>query len=800
MSIGELAIIKICPLLGLNLDEKQQTMIQKLSEQEQKIAQLIYTGKVANDLLALELMKHLGISKNLFPLALGVVIYSEENTVKKAYAALLSRQMSEGERSNLEEFLRPVYFQQHLDLIKRLYAPAIRADIAYVFFERKKDLTSCFEFLRLSDKDHSERKKVFQYLCAMRTTHHKSGGFRRRELSLTGLFFDEIQLFMDHIGNKLNSLERLFLTDLKENKIPESLFKPSIKELRLQNFQLEEFPSAIFGFSEIEKLTLWSTNIEGLPTDWSAFGKLKKLHFYKNNYLFEDFDFTDSLPQLEQLYLGQNRIKNPYYFLRKKKIPILDKLNFASYEPENKEEKAFYPRIKDTEFLSIASALGKSVLTKEEQKRYLEFLTSVKTCQELPVIPLSEMLLLMNVNYSALRAELQNRINEFITQQKGGKTLKAGANLYILGTPKEKKTVLKEQLLDIGINVVTKPNEKISHVLLGANPKKCRDLEGLKFQLVQLADVQRLLTKEQPKFLEKAAKEGDTRTSEKVLRLIQNEEPATVLLGLQMLQSGGVPPEMLEPLLVLQKTYSDSKARGVAKKLLEQNAPSDWLPIINDKFRFTNILTGKAQDINKKFKQLAENISPYWAATLSIMFHKRYKKGLRYILYHYKKPCQERTLAFDAMVQDNHFDFHSALGFTDNRKKDPEQVVRYNTMTIPAKFPLDIVDYYPNLESADFHNCKLKSIPTGIRNFKKLKHLDLSSNYLSKLPKGIEQCVELETIELYLNDFSEFPMSLAKLPKLKKIDLRYNGENYSFETVEVPQEVRDALPECEILV
>lgn len=257
---------------------------------------------------------------------------------------------------------------------------------------------------------------------------------------------------------------------------------------------------------------------------------------------------------------------------------------------------------------------------------------------------------------------------------------------------------------------------------------------------------------------------------------------------------------MLDPLLLIYKTCPDTKTRGIAKKLLDSHAPAELIPLINDSQRFTNLHQSvKAQEINKKLEKIASSTSRQLTAKLSLLFHGRYKQGLRYILYHFHEPSIERKQALQAMMEGTHFDFAAGLGFTNNKNKDLEDTMLFKMMS-DAKFPIDVVDNIPLIETANFHNCKINSLPTNIGDLKDLKELDLSHNFLRAIPKSIEEMTELESLDLQMNGFKKFPMALKFLKKLKFLDFRHNQVDYSFTPVEIPEGVREALGDCEILV
>jgi len=353
----------------------------------------------------------------------------------------------------------------------------------------------------------------------------------------------------------------------------------------------------------------------------------------------------------------------------------------------------------------------------------------------------------------------------------------------------------------LNIPLAITPDEAITHVVVCKNPKDYKSLQGRNLQVVSEQALYALFKKEATGFLEVAEESGDTSLSDNVLQLLYSSEISNVMIGLEMLKTGGVPEGLIEPLLVVYKTCPDTKTRGLAKKILLSNAPAELLPLINDSQRFTNLHEKvKAQDINKKLEKIARTTSRKLAAKLSLLLHERFQKGLRYILYHFHEPCPERSLALKAMMTDTHFDFSKGLGFSNYKDKDPANISTLYKMKISAKFPGDLAQEVPLVESADFHNCKLTSLPKNLGDLKDLKRLDLSFNFLGSIPKSIEAMTQLELLDLKMNGFKTFPSTLKRLTNLKVLDLRYNHINYQPSPLEVPEDIREALGDCEILV
>jgi hypothetical protein len=494
-------------------------------------------------------------------------------------------------------------------------------------------------------------------------------------------------------------------------------------------------------------------------------------------------------------------LSSPDILLRKKIVPLSRHVNFLSsegYELNNHYSATF--KLEEHKGFKLAGALGKSILSPGTQVYFFKKLTALEKLKDLEKLPLNELIALMNVGFTELRNIVQTQLDQLSEQQKGISTLNVKSLLYLAGSPSRNKTEIKKKLKELNIPFTDKPADNLTHLIICKNPKLYKQLISRDLQLISEQALYQMFKTDAPDFIEAAVSKGDDSISKNILQLIYSDDVPNVLIGLEMLKNGGVPADLIGPLLVVFKTCPDTKARGLAKKILLHHAPAELLPLINDTQRFTGINANlKAQDINKKLEKIAKNSSRNLAAKMALLFHKRYRKGLRYILYHFHQPCQERTDALLSMMEGTHFDFASGLGFTNWKERNQEAVYLFSTKTI-AKFPIDIVDHVSLIESANFHNCKLNSLPAKIGEMKDLKQLDLSFNFIKTLPKSFEKLTQLEYLDLQMNALKEFPKALLKLPNLKFIDFRKNQFNGAIHPIEINDEIKEAMKDCKILV
>ena len=763
----------------------------------EKIFSLIYSNSLPNDKIAFEIIKNLDSYNVFFPPLIIMSLMSKDQIFAQNILSFIESNLTTKQKGFIQYKINNPSDNQniHLPSFRRDFPNQLCANIFFTYFKRTGE--GLRDFLCADDGSHSKRENIFDL-------HLKESNSRFNSLRISGLLPKEIGIYAQHFFTKNTNpvYETLHLEDLKSNEIPAIIFTKKYKSVLIfENNHPTIFPSYIFQLSTLKSLNFVLSPEMELPDDWSSLSEIEEIHFRGQGFIFKNFNFIDPLPKLRNITLGQHFLSNPKILLRKKAIPITGKIQFISREGYAKGttyQQAFL--LNQKKALSLAASLGKSILSLEEQEYYFKKLTGVRQFKKLEKLPFHELIALMNVNFAELRNVVQTQLDDLCKTQNGTATLNVKSLLHIAGTPSRSKTEIKKKLKELNIPFTDKPTDNLTHLIICKNPKLYKELTNSDLQLISEQALYQLFKTEIPKFIEAAVSQGDDSISSNILQFINSDDIPNILVGLEMLKNGGVPIDLIEPLLVVFKTCPDSKARGIAKKLLLHHAPAEWLPLINDTQRFTGInANSKAQDINKKLEKIAKTSSRNLAAKMALLFHKRYKKGLRYILYHFHKPCQERTDALLAMMEGTHFNFAPGLGFTNWKERDQDAVQLWSIKAI-AKFPIDIVDHVPLIESANFHNCKFNSLPAKIGEMKNLKQLDLSFNFIKKLPKSFEKLTQLEHLDLQMNNFEEFPKELFNLPNLKLVNFRKNQIDGVNHPIKVDEEIRNAMKDCEVLV
>lgn len=768
------------------------------SEQENivpKILELIYSGPGPNDALVLEMLKNSPFNQRFVGPLMTIALTTKSENLAAEVIEFLTPHTPDQQLQKIKESVRRNNYKVHEHYLQADFARPLVVDILYTDFRRSG--TSFFEFLKTDDGTHPDRRTIFQ---AFLEGYANRNGY----VTIPFLMPDELAIYLKKVFENYPSrpFHDLIIHSPGTTELPDYVFARPFRRVVLNaGWREASFPEFIFKFKEVENMQLYvSPNME-IPADWSSLNKLRELRINGRGKVFDDLSFIHSLPKLKSLFMSDHYINSPYQLIAKKQIPILSRPKFATqtgYEDRSNDYKLFSLPLERV--LSIGAALGKSKINQADKERYFRLISKVKRLKDLPAFSIDDLLTLMNVSHIDLRTVLQSQLQKISSQEKNIDSLGISSQLYIAGTPGRKKMEIKEKMSILKIPLASKFSDQVTHVVVGKNPREYEKLKNGHFKIISESDLYERFKSDAPGFIEAAVDSGKLDVSNNLLPLLESEERANIMVGLEMLKNGGVPDELIDTVLIIYKSCPDAKVRGIAKKLLDRNAPKEYLPIIADAQRFTGLAGDvKAQEINKKLEKLARTTSRKAAAKLSLLFHNRYKKGLRYILYHFHEPCPERTAALQALMEGTHLNYRAGLGFKDWRETDPNSVTFFNMKTA-AKFPIDIAEHVPLIETADFHNCKFTSLPINFGDLKDLRKIDFSFNFLGSIPKSVQNMKQLTHLNLQMNNFKTFPSTLKAMPQLQVLDLRFNRLKHDFHPLEITEEVKAALPKCEILV
>ena len=753
----------------------------------QKIRSLLWSNTPVNDLLALEIIRSQQLIETLESDLVVAMKTTTNKLVREQFKDYLKEQLSYtryflivDSEFNAAHIRHYDDFVDVLDVYQLLYSLI------------KRTGKGIQDFLKYDNKGTSGYRSELFELFKQNIKNNITKGRFNHSLHLNHLLPEELEEILSDEIIAANPWNEIIIRDTPLRKLPKQLFNiPSLRRLYITDTILTEIPEGLFQLTNLQVLKLGELNCKHLPSDWSNFKELTHLNFGSSKLHFTSLSFINTLPKLKELNIGSSTLSTPHLLLNKKALPIsywseystLSQLPFAS-------------------FLKYASAIKRSALSEADQHYFFDLVLPYKRFSELPKLKFEYLLKAVNINYAPFREVYLQQLETVLANNDGIDNLKAGATLYVTGKPNLKKNDIRKKLKALSINYVTTFSSEVTHLLIGKNPKVPIIENHHELAFITENQFQTFLSQNQPQYFEQSIQENSENIQDNLRDLLISPEPANALIAIEMMHSGGVPSTLLETLLVVQKTNSESKVRAAAKKLLELYAPPEWLPIIRDKQTFSvHDKTVREQVFNNKLKRIAKKTSIDLAAMLSLALFKVYRRGLRYIFFRFRKAHKWRIKAFMATMTDTHFDYAAGLGYTNLKERFTEFIPLYKMSGLPP-FPIDILEMTDQIESIDFHNCKFEKIHISINKFSNLKHLDYSFNQIKKLPKNIKKNQSLESLNLSQNMFKEFPLEVLALKNLKKLDLRRmrNYPDGNFLTLTIPDIVKEQLPHCEILV
>jgi Leucine-rich repeat (LRR) protein len=565
-----------------------------------------------------------------------------------------------------------------------------------------------------------------------------------------------------------------------------------LESLYIHKGDMINLPEWILNLSKLRSLFVHGTNLKTLPRDWQKMLKLEHIDLSQNQ--IEDFTFLSTVANLERTGTHGNPIKDPLFMLEfSKALPISLDGDYAFKAVPSKEVPTFM------------SALGKSGLSRGD-KEWFFYQFKDKKNLSIPIEwSLHRLMQGLCVPQKVLNANVTKRLEGYELNEKGIETFKKGAICYLSGSFTQQKTDIKQKLQHIGIDITTIFSEKVSHIIIGNRPKDAVEIY-LKREIPFLFEHQlNPFIKDigqEDKFLVQEAATGETQMVEGIKQLLGSSEAQSVLLGMEMLKAGGIPPTLLEELILLQKSFKDAKVRAEAKKLLEVHVSAEWVGILKDKQTFIDVPNTKGKEIRDKFEKMSKTVDKAHVHQLGMLFFKYFQKGVAFSLAHFKAGSSERIDVLNALTNGSYFDFHKGIGYHNWKNKQPDEII-LSVVGTGIAFPSD----HPNpldIKVINMHNCKFDSVSKDIVLFSNLEELDLSVNNLKSLPLQMSKLKNLKRLNLSLNRMTEFPRVLEDLPSLEVLDIRYNDSNAfkSSETklLKIPESFLEKLPNCTVLV
>ncbi|MFK7776113.1 MAG: hypothetical protein AB8F94_28585 [Saprospiraceae bacterium] len=385
-------------------------------EDEKKVIELLASNQPANDLIALEIIKH---SQDLKPhLGKLLVILSgakddadwvyRYSYVKPFINSQAKEYLEINRRHSRNYKLYPTNFLEY-------FGRKVGVDMAYIEFH--KDPFNAGTFLQLEERKHPKRKEVFQKFLEQNSTEGNV-----HWIKVNGLYFKELELLLTKLFSisDLNPIPHLSFLSYKSKEVPQLLFTRKYVNVQIEfNYTKPIFPSFIFQLKGVQKLTLPFYNSWKFPTDWSGLDNLREINLFgaDKGFVFKNLDFIDALPLLERIQLSLHYLANPIILIRKR-LPDMHGFQF-------KNDLGFPIKLPVNIILQIAEALGNSDLDNQQRKFYFKKFLHLKKLEDAQWFPLDDRKILINVPHLKLQRTLKVRL-----EQRGIKVIAKEIKIY----------------------------------------------------------------------------------------------------------------------------------------------------------------------------------------------------------------------------------------------------------------------------------------------------------------------------------------------------------------------------------
>jgi len=393
------------------------------------------------------------------------------------------------------------------------------------------------------------------------------------------------------LSDDLSKLKEVTFQQILQDALPPNLSTAfNLKSIHVRQCPIIEIPDFITKIVGLRELSLYGTKIKNIPEDWASFDSLEDFTLGSDVLSIPSVEFIHKFKKLKTLNLTEtyNRqrlsitsvssgpgmpvtrqplLVDKYSLIGKKRLPVFANnhlLRGCRFLPVNYGGGTRSKRIKTQTFLDFCSALGKSKLSRTDQEYFFDLFWDTPTVQNLPVFDFQTFLKALNINFRPLAQMLQRRL-------------------------------VREVLLQhfVTLKLVKSPVAFASH-----DPEKF---------LLQ-ADSKPML--------------------DNVRVFLRNDRSQNVLLGLQMLKTGGVPADMAEELLLLAKTHPFPEVRTDAKELLEGIMPAEWRELLENKLVFhTDPDEIKQGFWETQLTKLSKSINPKLAAFFGLLVRSKHSEN-----------------------------------------------------------------------------------------------------------------------------------------------------------------------------
>lgn len=571
----------------------------------------------------------------------------------------------------------------------------------------------------------------------------------------------------------------------------------------LSDHQLKEVPKELLAYKQLQHLKLNGNELQTLPSWLVELKELRKLELSNNEFATVPVDVLESL-QLEFLNLGSNKITQlPQSVEELAKIKLLILRNnpikrfpLAICYLTDRKQKELIPVYLD-ELMALPKQLiqlaDRSLL--EELVPTLEINANAKGCyiihpqasRRLPLdnavinffkylkeqsiaLPIGQQLFYLLLQHAAITTYNRKTLFELykhpvqicqkaITRQLRytqplfeERPINKQAYVYVGGYTVQSKTKLKEVIEGLGAQYQTDITTQTTHILLGR--RIALTLNGQQTQMVYLNEgqLQQQYNQQHNPYLlgDTAALQGHLTH---IKGLLLSNDSANVHLGLSLLESLGLPKELMSLVFAVSKEGESKEVRKEAKNLLYlygsdrlQDTLSNQRPLYlaghyNKRDREVRV---------KRILFFAEeaDIDPFW------MFYYMFRiYGLcdLHLLNAYPKNKELEREILHKLV------------------KNPQDI-RLDGMEFLKEFPTLLLEHADTAKHLRIEKLQAKQLPENLGDFQQLETLIIREmECLKELPTSICTLAQLQELALIDLQIDRLPAYIGQLQGLEKL-------------------------------
>ncbi|WP_053062523.1 leucine-rich repeat domain-containing protein [Photobacterium aquae] len=433
----------------------------------------------------------------------------------------------------------------------------------------------------------------------------------------------------------------------------------------------------------------------------------------------------------------------------------------------------------------------------------------------------------LEAGYKPLHAGTMKWLGEQAKRNLQAKPLDANSRLFICGKSYLKQAELNKKAKEYQFTLAKQLDDQVTHVVIGKDPVATAQIDHAIHTLIDDTALNEWFEHQAPKFMQQP-ESSEQGMIDNIIAMLRSPDQSAHLVAIAMLEQGGVTDEMLMPMFYVLKTSADKAFRNKMRELLKGKGCGMFQKAVHDKVMFHDVRdlndVGMPAGEGEFYKRLSRRVK-HWGEDLCLAFSREYfhhhGDGLLYLLSRKELPRNEespiRVDAINDLVEGETLNWHRGCGFhlvlanaNEKQRQDCHQGPQYYLTdgyvtdlktVLPTWLPKERTIRELNLE-----NCNLGALPKGFEHYTDITRLSLRFNHLSELPASLKKLTKLEELDLSYNHFYEFPAILYKLKSLKKLDFRrasqpdiFGDYQTKYDLVTVPQDFRDAFPDCVIL-